>query len=127
MNKATEETMGGVRERSVASGMQWLPGDRVWYRDKSSLDTAWDQPVLMTVVLEKDGLVWIEDGLEDKLVFSHELSPYTKEDEEKKTTLATLYALLNQTTLIKEEVGEVCSVLIEAGITFNKEKRDDIG
>lgn len=127
MSKATEETMGGVRERSAASGMQWLPGDIVWYKDKSSLDTAWDQPFLMTVVLEKDGLVWVKDELEDKLVFSSELIPYTKEDEEKKTTLATLYALLKQTTLSKEEIGEVCGFLLEAGVTFNEEKNDDIG
>lgn len=117
MNKATEETMDGV----------WKPEDKVWYKDTSSLETAWDQPVLMTVVLEKDGLVWVKDELEDKLVFSSELIPYTKEDEEKKSTLATLYALLNQTSLSREEIGEVCGVLIEAGVTFNKEKNDDIG
>ena len=30
-------------------------------------------------------------------------------------------------SLSKEEIGEVCGLLLEAGVTFNKEKNDDIG
>ena len=113
MNGESKETMG-----------RWKHGDKVWYRNTGGFET---QLELLTVVAENEGVVWVKDELEDKLVFSHKLTAFTKEDKEKKSTLDTLYALLNQTSLSKEEIGEVCGMLLGAGVTFDEEIRDEIG
>lgn len=111
MNGDSKETMG-----------RWKHGDKVWYKNTGGFET---QLELLTVVAENEGVVWVKDELEDKLVFSHKLTAFTKEDKEKKSALDTLYALLNQTSLSKEEIGEVSSLLVGAGITFDKEENDD--
>lgn len=65
-----------MNESSVGG---WKHGDRVWYKDMSHFEA---RPVLFTVVAENDGMVWVKDELEDKLVFSHELSPHAEGEED---------------------------------------------
>lgn len=112
----------------------WKPevGDTVLYRNRDSLDYAWNEPVEVEVVSIKGAMAWVSGFLKDstmgdKLVSVKELSPKEPDVdawEQESRIAGKVCTVLWNTTLTTHQIDEVMKSLMAAGVTFKGEDDD---
>lgn len=113
----TDEQPDYSEDELVARPVEmWIPrvGDTVLYKDRSSLDFAWDAPEEVYVVAVYGASAWINSSRWDMVVDIEHLQPAQTE----KTLESRLNEVINPEGWSSQSVSTTVRRLIEAGVEF---------